>query len=157
LKVLNRAHPSVVGLFHYGPRGNVVLPYDPRIQHEIEISAGQELTAALRSKLGFAESGGAALGARSAAGRVPRLPELDGAVVDVELLRFPRAGASPAGRVIEIIGRPGELGVDTEIIIRKHHLPSEFPAEVLEAAEQRAVSVSDADREGRGDFRHLPM
>ena len=157
LKVLNRAHPSVVGLFRYGPRGNVVLPYDPRIQHEIEIPPGQELTAALRAKLGFADSGWAGSGARSAAGRVPRLPELDGAVVNVELLRFPRAGASPAGRVIEIVGRPGDLGVDTEIIIRKHHLPYEFPAEVLEEAEHRAIAVSDVDREGREDFRHLPI
>jgi len=153
LKVLNRAHPSVVGLFRYGPRGNVVLPYDPRIQHEIEIPAGAELTSALRAKLGMADSGSAGSTGR----RVPRLPELDGAVVNVELLRFPRAGASPAGRVIEIVGRPGELGVDTEIIIRKHHLPYEFPAEVLEEAEQRAVAVSDADREGREDFRHLPI
>jgi len=155
LKVTNRAHPSVVGLFRYGPRGNVVLPYDPRIQHEIEIPAGQELTAELREKLGFADSGGA--GAGSVGRRVPRLPELDGAVVNVELLRFPRAGASPAGRVIEIVGRPGELGVDTEIIIRKHHLPYEFPAEVLEEAGRHAIAVSDADREGREDFRDLPI
>jgi SAM-dependent methyltransferase len=39
-------------------------------------------------------------------------------VVHVELLRYPRGGVPPAGRVIEILGRPGELGVDTEIIIQ---------------------------------------
>src|ERR1700756_4494068 len=44
IRVLDRAHPTVVGLFRYGSRGNVVLPYDPRIQHEIEIPPGQELT-----------------------------------------------------------------------------------------------------------------
>jgi len=54
------------------------------------------------------------------------LDELDGAVVNVELVRYPRQGASPTGRVIEILGRPGELGVDIEIIIRKHHLPHTF-------------------------------
>jgi ribonuclease R len=117
VRVLGRAHPSVVGLFRYGPRGNVVLPYDNRIQHEIEIPAGDELTAALREKLGLGEAGGAR------GKRLPQLPELDGAVVNVELLRYPRGGAAATGRVIEILGRPGDLGVDTEIIIRKHHLP----------------------------------
>jgi ribonuclease R len=153
VRVLGRAHPSVVGLFRYGPRGNVVLPYDNRIQHEIEIPAGDELTAGMREKLGV---GGATEGARGGK-RLPRLPELDGAVVNVELLRYPRGGAAPTGRVIEILGRPGDLGVDTEIIIRKHHLPHEFSHAVLEEAEHRAAPVSEAEREGRDDFRHLPI
>jgi ribonuclease R len=153
VRVLGRAHASVVGLFRYGPRGNVVLPYDNRIQHEIEIPPGDELTAALRAKLGVAEAkDGGARGRRS-----PHLPELDGAVVNVELLRYPRGGAAPTGRVMEILGRPGDLGVDIEIIIRKHHLPHEFSPGVLQEAERRAEPVSDVEREGRDDFRHLPI
>src|SRR5208282_3785953 len=153
VRVLGRAHPSVVGLFRYGARGNVVLPYDNRIQHEVEISPGDELTAALREKLGLGD--GKDGGARGR--RLPQLPELDGAVVNVELLRYPRGGAAPTGRVIEIIGRPGDLGVDIEIIIRKHHLPHEFSGAVLEEAEHRAAPVSETEREGREDFRHLPI
>ena len=154
VRVLGRAHPSVVGLFRYGPRGNVVLPYDNRIQHEIEIPPGDELTPALREKLGLgadAKDGGAR------GRRLPQLPELDGAVVNVELLRYPRSGAAATGRVIEILGRPGDLGVDIEIIIRKHHLPHEFSRAVLDEAEHRAAPVSEAEREGREDFRHLPI
>ena len=150
VRVLGRANPSVVGLFRYGPRGNVVMPYDVRMQHEVEIPPGEELTSALREKLGLSVARGQ--GARGA-----RLPELDGAVVNVELLRYPRGGAAPTGRVIEILGRPGELGVDTEIIIRKHHLPHEFSGAVLAEAEQRAAAVSEAERAGRDDFRHLPI
>jgi ribonuclease R len=89
--------------------------------------------------------------------RVPHLDELDGAVVNVELVRYPRGSAAPTGRVIEILGRPGDLGVDIEIIIRKHHLPHVFPAEVVTEAEHRAQPVGDAEREGREDFRHLPI
>jgi ribonuclease R len=152
VRVLGRAHPSVVGLFRYGPRGNVVLPYDVRMQHQVEIPP-EELSAALRQKLGLVDAGGH--GARG--GRLARLPELDGAVVNVELLRYPRGGAAPTGRVIEILGRPGDLGVDIEIIIRKHHLPHEFSGAVLAEAEQRAAAVSEAEREGRDDFRHLPI
>jgi len=153
IRILGRAHPTVVGLFRYGPQRNVVLPYDVRIQHEIEIPRGQELTPGLSKKLGFSGSDETSIRLR----RIPRLDELDGAVVNVELLRYPRAGASPTGRVIEIVGRPGDLGVDTEIIIRKHHLPHFFSAEVLEEAEQRAKPVSDAELAGREDFRQLPI
>jgi ribonuclease R len=153
VRVLGRAHPSVVGLFRYGPRGNVVLPYDNRIQHEIEIPPGEELTATLREKLGWGDSkeGG------TRGKRLPQLPALDGAVVNVELVRYPRGGAAPTGRVIEIIGRPGDLGVDIEIIIRKHHLPHEFSRAVLQEAELRAAAVTETERQGREDFRHLPI
>ncbi|HLZ14108.1 MAG TPA: RNB domain-containing ribonuclease [Candidatus Acidoferrum sp.] len=153
VRVLNRAHPSVVGLFRYGPHGNVVLPYDTRIHHQVEIPPGQELTAALRKKLGFATAEEATARAR----RLPRLAELDGAVVNAELVRYPRGGLAPVGRVVEILGNPGDLGVDTEIVIRKHHLPHEFSPEALREAEERAQPVSDADRAGREDFRSLPI
>ena len=153
LRILDRAHPTLVGLFRYGARGNVVLPYDTRVQHEVEIPPGHELTPGLAKKLGFS-----GIDERSLRGRrIPRLAELDGAVVNVELTRYPRSGASPVGRVIEILGRPGELGVDTEIIIRKHHLPHFFSAEVMQEAEQRAKPTGDAERAGREDFRRLPI
>jgi ribonuclease R len=153
LRVLGRAHPTVVGLFRYGARGNTVLPYDARMQHEIEIPPGMELTPGLAKKLGFSGADERSVRGR----RVPRMEELDGAVVNVEVVRYPRGGAAPTGRVIEILGRPGELGVDTEIIIRKHHLPHVFPAEVMKEAEQRALPVSEAERAGREDFRRLPI
>ena len=153
VRILNRAHSSVVGLFRYGPHGNVVLPYDTRIHHQVEIPPGQELTAALRKKLGFATAEEATTRAR----RLPRLPELDGTVVNAELVRYPRGGLAAVGRVIEILGNPGDLGVDTEIVIRKHHLPHEFSPEALREAEERALPVSDADRAGREDFRSLPI
>jgi ribonuclease R len=153
LRILDRAHPTIVGLFRYDARGNVVLPYDARVQHEVQIPPGHELTLGLAKKLGFSD-----LDERSLRGRrIPRLAELDGAVVNVELTRYPRGGAAPTGRVIEILGRPGELGVDTEIIIRKHHLPHVFPGEVMQEAEQRAKPVGESERAGREDFRRLPI
>jgi len=152
VRVLDRAHPTVVGLFRYGARGNAVLPYDSRIQHQVEIPPGDELTASLRRKYGVHDAKDAAR-ARGVLG----IAELDGAVVNVELLRFPRGGIAPVGRVIEILGKPGDLGVDTEIIIRKHHLPHEFPANVLEEAGRRAEPVHESELESREDFRKLPI
>jgi len=153
VRVLGRAHATVVGLFRYGARGNSVLAYDVRMQHQVEIPPGMELTPGLAKKLGFSGADERSVRGR----RVPRMEELDGAVVNVEVLRYPRGGMAPTGRVIEILGRPGELGVDTEIIIRKHHLPHVFPAEVLKEAEQRALPVSEAELAGREDFRRLPI
>ncbi len=148
VRVLDRAHPTVVGVFHYGQRGNFVIPYESRIHHEIVIPLGEELTPQLAAK--------------HKAERLPRaesvkLPELEGAVVNVEITRFPRSGVAAAGRVVEVLGKPGEFGLDVEILIRKHHLPHQFSQEVLEQATKVARPVGNAEREGRRDFRHLPI
>jgi len=153
LRVLDRAHPTLVGLFRYGSRANTVHPYDVRMQHVVEIPPGHELTPGLAKMLGFSGTDERSVRGR----RIPHLDELEGAVVNVELLRYPRGGLPPEGRVIEIIGRPGDLGVDIEIIIRKHHLPHVFPDAVLQQAEKFARPVQPAEREGREDFRHLPI
>src|SRR5580692_12476200 len=74
VQIVAREHPTIVGLFRYGPHGNVVLPYDVRILHEVVIPPGAELTPQLREKMGEAGSGGA-----SAPNSRTRYPELDGA------------------------------------------------------------------------------
>jgi ribonuclease R len=151
VQILERTHPTLVGLFRYGPHGNHVLPYDTRILHEVLIPPGSELTSELRQKLGVSGRN------EPASMRHMRLPELDGAVVNVEVTRYPKGGLAPAGRVVEILGRPGEIGVDVEIIIRKHHLPHVFPAEVLAEARSEPQQVGGADLLGRLDFRDLPI
>jgi ribonuclease R len=151
VRIVARAHPSIVGLFRYTSRGCVVVPYDPRVQHDIELAPGEELSPTLREQL--LPAGKERPGKRG----LPHIPKLDGAVVNAEVLRYGREGSAPAGRVIEILGRPGDLGVDTEIIIRKHHLPHTFPTEVSEEAEKLAVPVADNNLQGREDFRSLPI
>ncbi|MGH9709854.1 MAG: RNB domain-containing ribonuclease, partial [Candidatus Acidiferrales bacterium] len=150
-KITARAHPTVVGLFRYGPHGNVVLPYETRLAHEIVIPAGAELTPELQERL--QQSGGE----QPRITKRLRLPELDGAVVNVEMTRYPRGGVAPAGRVVEILGRPGEMGVDVEIIIRKHHLPHVFASEILAQARTIPQQVREEDITGRRDFRDLPI
>jgi ribonuclease R len=151
VQIIEREHPTLVGLFRYGPHGNVVLPYDTRIQHEVSIPPGDELTPELREKAGVTENAGAANIRRL------RLAELDGAVVNVEITRYPKGGLAPVGRVLEILGRPGEIGVDVEIIIRKHHLPHVFPEDVIAEAHAAQQKVAEADLLGRRDFRDLPI
>ena len=152
VRIIDRAHPSIVGLFRYTAQGCIVVPYDQRVQHDIDLIPGNELSPKLHEELLPGKTSQPGRG-----NRLPHIPKLDGAVVNAELIRYGRGGSAPIGRVMEILGRPGDLGVDTEIIIRKHHLPHVFNSEVLNEAERLAHPVSDAERTGREDFRHLPI
>jgi ribonuclease R len=163
LRVLGRAHPTIVGVFRYGPGGNFVLPYESRLHQQIVIPPGDELTPQLVALYGLhVQEQPVRPARRSAAHAKPantanRIPELDGAVVNVELTRFPRPGVPPAGRVIEVLGHPGEFGVDIEILIRKHHLPHIFTEEVLQDARRVARPLTEAETDARRDFRQLPI
>src|SRR5216684_3677800 len=42
LRPVDRAHPTVVGVFHYGPRHNYVTPMDQKISQDIVIPQGLE-------------------------------------------------------------------------------------------------------------------
>src|SRR3954464_1055753 len=42
VRPINRAHPTVVGIFHYGSRRNYVTPIDTKITQEIVIPEGEE-------------------------------------------------------------------------------------------------------------------
>jgi len=159
LGVRERAQKTVVGEFHCGSRDNYVAPYDHRIPHEIIIPRGQEWPAAGKGIAGrdrqFGGESEGRSGPRAAARRSAR--ELEGVIVDAEITSFASPGSPPRGRVIEILGRREEFGVDVEIVIRKFHLPHRFPAEVLAEADAAPQSVSEPDCRGRRDFRALPV
>jgi ribonuclease R len=159
VRVRERAQKTVVGEFHCGPRYNYVLPFDHRIPFEIVIPRGQEWPAEgepVRDRQFGGESEGRR--ARSAAAMPERSArELENLIVDVEITTFPAPGALPRGRVVEVLGRRDEFGVDVEIIIRKFHLPHRFPPEVLAEASAQPQYISGREREGRRDFRSLPI
>jgi ribonuclease R len=147
VKILKRAHPTVVGEFRIGRRGQYVVPQDERIHQWIEIPEGME----------FPSTGPAVDRIGVKAPNVASVGDLDGMVVNVELLEYPEKGSSPVGRVIEILGRPDDFGVDVEIVIRKHHLPHQFPPEVLEQAQAVPGVIRSDELDGRRDFRALDI
>jgi ribonuclease R len=81
--------------------------------------------------------------------------ELDGMVVNVELLEYPEKGAGRRAASSKFWAIPDDFGIDVEIIIRKHHLPHQFPPEVVEQAQSIPDAISAAD--GRRDFRGMPI
>ena len=122
------------------------MPYEARLLQEIIIPPGERTDSGVaRQRWGTSTSP-----RRAFAGTRWRCS-------NVELTRFPRGGVAPAGRVIEILGRPGDFGVDVEILIRKHHLPHGFPRRSWRRRPSVSHPVGDAERAGRRDFRDLPI
>src|ERR1700735_164070 len=173
-RVLNRRNPTVVGVFHYarGHRGsgwdntplihgNYVTPLDERMTQAILIPEGAEVASMTKA------TPHRVLGEEAQASQIHWSEELDphrpleGLAVDVEITDFPTVGKPARGRVIEVLGPPDAFGVDVEIIIRKHHLPHVFPANVLAEASASAAQTVDtltpAEVMKRRDFRGLPI
>src|SRR5579871_5226288 len=89
--------------------------------------------------------------------REKRWDDLEGVVVEVAITQWPSSTQSPRGRVTEILGFEDDFGVDVEMIIRKHHIPHIFPAEVLEEAREISPVVPEKEIAQRRDFRDLPI
>jgi ribonuclease R len=166
-----RAHPTVVGIFHYGSRHNSVKPIDSKITMDIVIPAGMEYpeVVAPPSTAVPAKAGGARALQRPAlrksvdrvlgdgAARRLEWDDLEGLVVDVEITDWPTPTQNPRGRVVEILGRQDDFGVDVEITIRKFHLPHHFPAATLEEAQDIPAFIPATELRHRRDFRNLPI
>lgn len=59
----------------------------------------------------------------------------------------------PEGRVVEILGRAGEMNVEIASIAAMHRLPHIFPREVVEEAASFPVEFTEEDLRGRRDLR----
>jgi ribonuclease R len=157
-----RANATVVGIFHYGERRNYVTPLDAKITQEIVIPAGMEVpetktaedTEDTEGAKGKNKSVDRVLGSEAAR---YDLDDLEGVVVDVEITDWPSPTQNPRGRVIEILGREDDFGVDVEITIRKFHLPHHFPAAALEEAQNTPANIPAGELQKRRDFRALPI
>src|SRR6266849_3083142 len=123
-QVLRRAHRNVVGRFHDDPNAPFVIPFDVRLDHDILIDKDATLDAK------------------------------DGEMVNVEIDRYPDRSSNLArGRVVERLGFIGDPGVDIEVVIRKLHIPHNFPNEVLRAADEVPLEVSSDQIAKRVDLR----
>ncbi len=105
IRVLERAHARVVGLFGEDGQGCFVSPDDPKLDFDILIDSAHR---------GEAQPGDA---------------------VFVEMLEFPDAEREARGRVLEVLGQAGDAGVDILSIARAHGWSDAFPPEALAEAE----------------------
>jgi ribonuclease R len=165
VRAVVRRHPTVVGIFHYGSRHNYVKPIDSKLTQEIIIPQGMEypsdpsvspvLAQEPQTQRSQKKSVDRVLGDEAA--RRTEWTDLEGLAVDVEITDWPTPTHNPRGRVIEILGREDDFGVDVEISIRKFHIPHRFPAATLEEAQNIPEVVPATELLQRRDFRNLPI
>jgi ribonuclease R len=126
IRILERSQTTVVGRFELdSAKLGYVVPFDRRVLTDIQVPTGQS---------GAAEPG---------------------EMVIVEITRWPTPARGPVGHVVEVLGRIEEPGVDTQIIIRKHHIPDVHSEAAVVEARRIGGVVKDKDIRGRTDFRSV--
>ncbi len=124
IRILERSQASIVGRYEIDDAGlGYVVPFDRRVLTDVHVPTGQSAAAE------------------------------PGEMVLVEITRWPTATRGPVGRVVEVLGRIDEPGVDTLIIIRKFGIPDRHSEEAIVEATRLGTVVKERDIKGRTDFR----
>ncbi len=74
-----------------------------------------------------------------------------------EITDQPTQRTQPIGRVLEVLGSHMAPGMETDIAIRTHDLPVEWPAEVETEIAGLSAEVPEEAKAGRVDLRKLPL
>jgi ribonuclease R len=127
VEVLERNTSSVVGKYRLKHGVGFVVPENPRIQHRIVVPADAVGTAR------------------------------PGQIVLAEITAQPTRHSQPIGRVVKVLGRPNAPGIEIEIAIHTHGLPTEWPKAVEGAVRRLGKEVPAEAKRGREDLRHLPL
>ena len=77
-----------------------------------------------------------------------------GDVVLVELEDWPKKADSPFGKVLKVLGKPGEHNTEIHAILAEYGLPSEFPIEVEVFAQKIDTSIQESEVANRRDMRN---
>jgi ribonuclease R len=124
IRILERGQATIVGRFEEDVASlGYVVPFDRRILTDVHVPSGQT---------GAAEPGD---------------------MVTVEITRWPTPARGPIGRVVDVLGRLDEPGVDTQIIIRKHQIPDVHSDAAVQEARRLGTTVKERDLQRRTDFR----
>jgi ribonuclease R len=132
IRILERAHDTIVGTLQRSRSFYYVVPDDPRFVHDIYVRPGGAMQD----------------------GRSSQTAATVGDKVVVRLDDWQSRHVNPEGEIIEVLGPASAPGVDVLSIIRKYHLPTEFPSDVLEQAERIPQDVDAQQITGREDLRN---
>jgi len=131
IRILERAHDTLVGTLQRSRNFYYVVPDDPRFVHDIYVRP----VAAVQDD------------------RRPETAATVGDKVVVRLDDWQSRHVNPEGEIIEVLGLASAPGVDVLSIVRKYHLPTEFPREVLQQAERIPETIEALQLAGRDDLR----
>ena len=127
IRILKRAHDTIVGTLQHSRNFYYVIPDDPRLVHDVYVRPEQD-------------------------GQAETTPTVGDKVV-VRLEAWESRHVNPEGEIIEVLGPASAPGVDMLSIVRKYHLPTEFPREVSDEAEGISEKIDARQLEGREDLR----
>src|SRR5438093_12224560 len=127
IRILERAHDTIVGTLQRSRNFYYVVPDDPRFVHDIYVHPERD--------------------------RQPGTSANVGDKVVVRLEPWESRHVNPEGEIIEVLGPASAPGIDMLSIIRKYHLPAEFPNDVLDQADQISERINARQLEGREDLR----
>ena len=71
----------------------------------------------------------------------------------VKIIKDPQKGKKAEGKIIEVLGKPNEAGIDMLSLIKEYNLPSKFPEEVVQEAKNCGDKVDKKDIPKRVDLR----
>jgi ribonuclease R len=130
VRILERALTRVVGTYELpDPRAGgfgFVTPFDTRITQDLIVSR------------------------EHAAEAKP------GEIVAAEIIAYPMRGRPPEGRIVKVIGKPGQPGIDSDLIIEQYELPTRFSPAALHEADEIPQQVTPTMQKRRKDLRDLP-
>src|SRR5947208_7586863 len=127
IRILERAHDTIVGTLQHSRNFYYVVPDDPRIVHDVYVQVPPRAP-------------------------LPKVPTRGDKVV-VRLEAWESRHVNPEGDIIELLGPASAPGVDMLSIIRKYHLPTDFPRDVLDEVNRISETVDARKLDGREDLR----
>ena len=128
IRILERAHDTVVGTLQQSKNFYYVVPDDPRLVHNVYVPAPKQQ-------------------------RRSQTAATVGDKVVVRVLSWESRHINPEGEIVEVLGPADAPGVDLLSVIRNYHLPTEFPRNVLEETNRIPQTVQQEMLESREDLR----
>lgn len=126
-EVLSRANNKIIGVYEDSRNFGFVVPEDSRLNQDIFIS------------------------------KKDRNGANEGDLVICEIVKWADKRRSPEGVIKEVLGKKGDKGLDILTIIKKYGLPEEFPAKVINYAENIEEEIPEKEYARRTDLRNLRM
>lgn len=81
----------------------------------------------------------------------------EGQIVLVDIITQPSKRHGPVGKIVEIMGDYMAPGMEIDTAIHAFGIPNVWPQEALAELDAIADEVTEQDKEGRKDLRHLPL
>lgn len=78
-------------------------------------------------------------------------------VIVVKLLSYPANNRPAIGKVVEVLGKYADDGMEIEIALRKHDLPHIFSSGCLKAADKISDKVRISDKKNRENLCDIPL